>query len=81
MKIHCTSKFEGLTFNYHDAFDIAIVEKDLENFKNKIVNLALEKMKFKCDYFKVKFESMNFFEVYYYNEKGKEIELFKKVKE
>jgi hypothetical protein len=83
MKIHCTAQFEGQLFNYHDAFDAGVVEADFQNeqIRTNITNLAIQKIKYKCDnYFNIDFNKMISFEVYYYNQE-KEIQIFKKVKQ
>ena len=82
MQIHTSSKFNHSQNKFHDSFNINATEHQILDNKNKVVNMAIESLKRKCEYFfKVDFGGMVFFEVYYFNSEGKEIEIFKKVKE
>ena len=81
MQIHTSSKFNHSQNKFHDSFNINATEHQILDNKNKVVNMSIESLKKKCEtYFKVEFGEMCFFEVYYFNEEGKEIEIFKKKK-
>lgn len=81
MRIHSTAKFKGMQLSFHDSFKIATPEQHINELTNNIVNIALQKIKVKCEnYFRVKYTDMIFFECYYYNSKGEEINIFKKEK-
>lgn len=81
MRIHSTAKFEGMQLSFHDSFKIATPEQHINELTNNIVNIALQKIKVKCEnYFRVKYTDMISFECYYYNSKGEEINIFKKEK-
>jgi len=81
MQIHTSSKFNHSQNKFHDSFNINATDQQILDNKNKVVNMAIESLKLKCKtYFKVEFGGMVFFEVYYFNSEGKEIEIFKKEK-
>lgn len=81
MTIHSTAKFNGHPLGYHYNFDLDISIEQIEPNAKAITNLAIKGMRKKCaEVFFVEFETMHSFEVYYY-EKGKEVSIFKKVKE
>jgi transcriptional regulator of nitric oxide reductase len=80
-RIHCTARFDGQLLNHHECFLVGFPESEIPKAVNNIVNLAIEKIKIKCkQYFKIDFETMNSFEVYYYDKQGEEIQIFKKEK-
>lgn len=80
-RIHCTARFEGSLLNYHDAFLVGFSGHELQIATNNIVNLAINKIKVKCEtYFKIDFDKMISFEVYYYDKQGIEKQIFKKEK-
>lgn len=81
MKIHSTAKFDGKTEKYHADFEINLTENQIIENSTKIINLAIGNFKKKCDdYFFIDFATMYFFEVYFYDEKSNEIQIFKKEK-
>lgn len=81
-RIHCTARFDGITLNHHEAFLVGFPESEIPKATNTIVNLAIEKIRIKCkNYFKIDFNTMNSFEVYYYEKQGNEIQIFKKEKQ
>lgn len=82
MKIHSTAKFENKVIPFHNEFEVNFPIKIILENKEKVASMAIGNFKKKCDdYFKVKFSTMIFFECYLYDLDGKEIEIFKKVKE
>lgn len=81
MKIHISAKFTGYNFKFHDTFNVLESESKILNNKLYVANLAVQKFKEKCrDFFKIDFDSMVFFEVYFFDEEAKEVEIFKKEK-
>lgn len=81
MQIHATAKFSASDFKFHNSLNVDVEIEKITSLKIQITNLALQKFKEKCiNHFKVKFEDMIFFEVYYFNKEAKEIEIFKKEK-
>jgi hypothetical protein len=82
MQINTSSRFNHSQNKFHDSFNINATDQQILSNKNKVVNMAIESLKKKCkNYFKVEFGDMVFFEVYFFNREGKEIEIFKKEKE
>lgn len=80
-RIHCTSRFENSQHSFHEAFLVGFEDHQLHEASENITNLAIGKMRVKCEeYFRIDFNSMVSFDVYYYDEKGKQINLFKKEK-
>jgi len=81
MKIHVSAKFPNYNFKFHDTFNVIGDENDVLRCKEYITNVAIRKFKEKCnDYFKIDFDTMVFFEVYFFDKDGKEVEIFKKEK-
>ena len=81
MTIHTSAKFQESGFNWHSEFSVNISVPEIEANKGKLANLAVAKFKEKCiERFKMDFNKMTSFEVYYYSGEN-EIEIFKKVKE
>lgn len=81
MKIHISAKFTGYSFKFHDTFNVLESEKKILENKLYIANLAVQKFKEKCrDFFKIDFNSMVFFEVYFFDRDSNEVEIFKKEK-
>lgn len=81
MKIHISAKFPNYCFKFHDTFNVFESESKILNNKLYVANLAVQKFKEKCrDFFKIDFESMVFFEVYFFDVDAKEVEIFKKEK-
>lgn len=80
MFIHASAKFEGSEFGFHNKIELNLPEEKVPDFQKKITNLAIGKFREKCEnYFKIDFNKMTFFEIYYFY-KGKEIHVLKKEK-
>ena len=81
MKIHISAKFPNYCFKFHDTFNVIGDESSVLKSKKYITNIAIHKFKEKCnDFFKIDFDSMVFFEVYFFDANAKEVEIFKKEK-
>jgi len=82
MLIHTTARFEGKDLNFHNDFTISLPENHINEMSGKIASLAIHNFKKKCaEHFKVKFDTLTFFEVYFHNSQNEEITIFKKEKQ
>lgn len=81
MEIHYCAMFDGFEMSYHGEFEVTATHKQIQANIPRAVSVAIGKCKEKCEQaFNIKFETMRFFEVYYYHEK-KEVLIFKKQKQ
>ena len=79
MKIHYSAKFNGHPEGHHGCFEVAIKKEQIEENKDQIISLAIGSCRDKCKWiFGMDFETMDFFEVFYYD--CTEVLIFKKQK-
>jgi hypothetical protein len=81
MTIHYSAEFEALKMSYHGEFDVIATGEQITQQTDRAVSIAVGKLKSKCEAWNVNFETMNKFQVYYFNRETKqEVLIFKKEK-
>ena len=81
MTIHYSAEFEALEMTYHGEFEVTATEEQAKQQTDRVVSIAVGKLKHKCICWEIDFETMNKFQVYYFNRETKsEVLIFKKEK-
>lgn len=70
MLIHYSAMFDGFEISHHGEFEISATHEQIQANIPRVTSAAIGKCKEKCEQeFSIKFETMRYFEVYYYHKK------------
>ena len=80
MIIHYSANFNGREWAYHGNFETKVEIPYIQQNVNALMSDAIVRLKDKCRKYNVDFQTIERFEMYYF-ENGEEVKLYEKIKQ